>query len=230
MQNFFEAGKAHRNHRHVQAGSQHRGSCAEGGQFPRVGSFTFRKNENGIAIGHQLPGITESFTRTAFALRQRKGIKHQTCQVVVEAAGEPPEPLMPLWMEVRAEELFRHGGRQTIAPASGQRPQDRRHIEVALVIGGEDHRPFHVPQVLQPRHPDPGKKAGQEQYGRQRHTAKSARPQGTIPLRKFEISGGIGRWLHMTQIGDGSRGGESGFIHASPGSLFQFHQKLNSIE
>ena len=98
------------------------------------------------------------------------------------------------------------------------------------MVGGEDHGAVHAPQVLQPRHLDPGKQTCKEQYGRQRHTAKSARRQGTIPLRKFEIARGIGRWLHMTQVGHGLRSGESGFIHATAGSLLQFHQELNSIE
>ena len=47
------------------------------------------------------------------------------------------------------EELLRHGGRDAVAPLRGQRPQDRRHVEMALMIRREDDRRFQRAQIFE---------------------------------------------------------------------------------
>src|SRR5262249_14911660 len=118
---------------------------------PRARTLAFGKDQNRPALLRQLADIPDGFARAGLGLRNRKSVDEQRRESVDQAVRPPLAPRMTLGMEMRVEELLPHSRSYAVSPAARQARQDDRRIEMALVIGGENHRSRKRPQVFQAR-------------------------------------------------------------------------------
>ena len=149
----------------------------------------------------------------------------------------------PSGIEVGLEEFLRHRRRDPVAPARRQRLENHRRIEVALVIGGENHRAAGTP---------PGARALDLRATRRRgasgriHVGRLARRSarigdGTIPGREVDRLGGrtIARaarcrlradGVSASRSADGGRGGKFRLVDRDLHRFLERHHQLDAFE
>ena len=118
---------------------------------------------------------------------------------------------------MRLEEFLGHRRRDAVAPARRQRAQDRRRIEVALVVGGEDHRPVELVEVLEAldlerredaaERQDPGRQAGAAQGARRRASGSRTGSRSARTSRDAAPAAGraVERPRQRLEVRDGRR-------------------------
>src|SRR5688572_14102744 len=113
-----------------------------------VGSLAFGKDQHGETAADQFTGVAQRLSSARFTLRQWKRVEECGGQVILEAPRQPLAARVAFRKKVRLEKLLRHCRGDAAPPSSWKRGENHRHVHVALVIRGEDHRPFYVVQIV----------------------------------------------------------------------------------
>ena len=130
-------------HRDSQLRRNHPDAGLEGRDLAGPCHLAFRENQQTPFVVGQLADVAQGGERAGFALRDRKGIEEKRGEIVIQAIREAAA------VKMFFEKFLAHRGRHAITPARGQRVQNRRHVHVALMIGGEDHRRLEILEILQ---------------------------------------------------------------------------------
>ena len=151
---------------------------------------SFREDENRVAVLDDIPHVAQRLARADRALREREGVEEERRQVVVEAVGEPLATAVTLRKEVRVEEFLHHRRCGAIAPARRQGIENDRCVEMALMVGREDHGTLDVFQMLEPGHRHAREYAAKRKDPRrQADSSREPRPGGSVPRWEND-----GRW------------------------------------
>ena len=206
---------------------------------PCCGSPAFGIDQDREAVADQVADVAQGLARAAFALRQRESVEEERREVVVRAVLDVRLPAELLRIEVRLEELLRHGRCDAVTPARRERVEDDRRVEVALVIGGEDHRTRRGVRGAPARAPRrwrrsgrgaESRSAGWRGAGRARAAigsttgSRSPRLRPPLPGRPRRAAG------QRVEVGDGPRGAEARLVDGDLERLFERHHQLDAFE
>src|SRR2546426_353587 len=114
--------------------------------------MTFRENNRAITAADQIACVLERASGAGHLLWQRIRIENRASQEVREARAYNFPPGGSLRFEIGTEVILHHCGCEPLAPTERECRVNRRDIEIARVVGGEDDRrlPFGWRQRLAP--------------------------------------------------------------------------------
>ena len=200
-------------------------------------AHALRKNQHREAVAGDLADVAQRLPRAGFALRQRKRVEEERREVVVQPLAEHLAPRLTFREEVRLEELLRHRRRDGLADVAGHRREDDRHVEVALVIGGEDDRAVEIASRCS--RPLTRIQANTRASGRIQVAWLSRRITPTtgwrFQLREVDRLGDVGlrrapRSSSARTSRDRLRRGELRFVDARLQPVFERHHQLDALE
>ena len=149
------------------------------------GPTTFWEDQHRITVTKEFPEVSNGPAGAGLSLRQRKDIKQETAQVVVQRARRAFSPRELLGMKVWSKELLGSRGRHP--PSSNRREggQNDRSIHVTLMIGRVYDGVRRRSQTVEALHRGPCEHPGErEEKRRERHSAYDSGRQPSVPTRE----------------------------------------------
>src|SRR5580698_2655676 len=80
VKHLFQALDAHRDHRNFQPRHQHSNTRLKWEKLTGIGAFSFREDEDAVALRGEVCSVAERVARAGLALRQRERVEGETSQ------------------------------------------------------------------------------------------------------------------------------------------------------
>src|SRR5919197_3313614 len=103
VQHAIESLEMYGHNRHVQTRGHHADTRLKTPDLARLRPLAFGKDQNRDAVADEIADVAQRLTRAGFALRQRKRVEEERCQIVAETVRPDLPRTMTIRMEVRVE-------------------------------------------------------------------------------------------------------------------------------